>query len=147
MRSLFAFFLVAALAGCGGGPDPETLKKDVTARLAQALPEGTVTVDEFVRRGSQSDTKAPVGETRRIVYFDVALKLARDYDFGAWDSPGVAGMVSAFGTGPKGITGLSSGGNKAGSVVRAHGTALYKRDGDQWTPVVAAGYSPAAIPA
>jgi TRAP transporter TAXI family solute receptor len=98
------------------------------------------------RRGSQSDTKAPAGETRRIVYFDADLRLDRDFDFGAWDSPGVAGIVSAMGAAPKGITGITAGGNKAGDVVRAHGTALYKREGSAWVPVVAGGYSPTEAP-
>jgi TRAP transporter TAXI family solute receptor len=147
MRRLAAFLLALAVAGCGGGPDAEVLKKDVGERLAQALPAGTVSLAGFERRGSQADTKAPAGETRRIVYFDTELKLDRDLDFGAWDSPGVAGIVSALGAGPKGLTGITSGGNRAGDVVRARGTALYKRDGDRWVPVTAAGYQPASAPA
>ena len=51
--------------------------------------------------------------------------------------------MSALGAGPKGIIGITSGGNKAGDVVRAHGTALYKRDGDRWVPVASGGYQPA----
>ena len=143
---LLLLILLAALGGCGTGPQTDALRKDVEARLAQALPSGTVTMVEFERRGSQADSKAPSGETRRIIYFDAALKLDRDFDFGAWDSPGVAGMVSAFGSGPKGITGLTSGGNKAGDLIRAHGAALYKRDGSGWTAVAPEGYAPAAIP-
>jgi TRAP transporter TAXI family solute receptor len=142
-------FLLAALllAGCGTGPDEDTLKADVGARLAQALPEDTLSVVDFARRGSQSDTKAPGGETRRVLYFDAALKLERDFDFGAWDSPGVAGIVSALGTGPKGIVGIKSGGNKAGDILRAHGTALYTRGKDGWHAVVSGGYAPATAPA
>ena len=147
MRALLFFLMAALLAGCGGGPDEEALRKDVSERLAQALPAGTVTLAALERRGSQADTKAPSGETRRITYFDARLKLERDFDFGAWDSPGVAGVVSALGTGPKGIVGLVSGGNKAGDVVLAHGTALYKREGDGWAPVVSGGYAPTAAPA
>ena len=101
MRARFATFFVVlsllVLAGCSRGPDPDALEKDVTARLAQALPDGPVTVAAFRRLGSQSDTKAPAGESRRIIYFDVDLKLARDFDFGAWDSPGVAGIVLTIG--------------------------------------------------
>ena len=147
MRNLITFFILLVLAGCGGGPDADALKNDVNERLAGALPEGTVALAVFERRGSQSDTKAPMGEARRIVYFDAGLKLARDFDFGAWDSPGVAGIVSALGTGPKGITGITSGGNKAGDMVLAHGTALYRRDGERWVPVVSGGSQPAAAPA
>ena len=142
-----AFLLVLGLAACGGGPDVDALRKGVDERLAQALPGGTVVLTAIDRRGSQSDTKAPAGEARRIVYFDVELKLARDFDFGAWDAPGVAGLVSALGAGPKGIAGISSGGNRAGDVVRAHGTALYKREGANWVAVVTGGYRPSAAPA
>jgi TRAP transporter TAXI family solute receptor len=144
---LASVLLVLALAGCGGGPDGDALQKDVSARLAGALPQGEVSVASFARKGSQADTKAPTGETRRIVYFDVELKLEKDFDFGAWDGPGVAGLVSALGAGPKGLSGLTSGGNKAGDRVLAHGTARYKREGDKWVPVAAGGFHLSAAPA
>jgi TRAP transporter TAXI family solute receptor len=147
MRALLNALVVLSLAGCGAGPDETVLKKDVAERVTQALPAGTVTIATFERRGSQSDTKAPSGETRRVIYFDTELKLDRDFDFGAWDSPGVAGIVSALGTGPKGIVGITSGGNKAGDLVLAHGTALYKREGDKWAPTVSAGFAPTDAPA
>lgn len=143
---LFASLWLTLLAACGAGPDPETLRKDVEARLAQALPAGTVALVSFERRGSQSDAKAPSGEKRRIVYFDAELKLERNFDFGAWDSPGVAGLVSAMGSGPKGVTGIESGGNQAGDVLRAHGTAVYKREGDAWVALAPAGFKPAEAP-
>jgi len=146
MIRLVAALSFLALAGCGGGPDADALRKGVDERIAQALPGGTVSINALERRGSQADTKAPVGETRRIVYFDVELKLAKDFDFGAWDGPGVAGLVSALGAGPKGIAGIASGGNKAGDAIRAHGTALYKRDGDKWVAVVTGGYRPTVAP-
>lgn len=139
--------LALALAGCGGGPDGDALRKDVSARLAAALPQGEVSVASFARRGSQADTKAPGGETRRIVYFDAELKLEKDFDFGAWDGPGVAGLVSALGAGPKGVSGLTSGGNKAGDRLLVRGTARYKREGDAWVPVAAAGFRPSVAPA
>jgi TRAP transporter TAXI family solute receptor len=147
VRALVILFLALALAGCSRGPDGDALKKDVADRLAQSLPPGTVTLASFVRRGSQSDAKAPAGETRRVIYFDVELKLERAFDFGAWDAPGVAGIVSALGAGPKGISGIASGGNKAGDVLVAHGAALYKRDGDRWVAVATGSHSPSAAPA
>ena len=146
MRALLNVLAIFILAGCGAGPDETALKKDVAERVAQALPAGTVTIATFERRGSQSDTKAPSGETRRIIYYDTELKLDRDFDFGAWDSPGVAGIVSALGTGPKGIVGITSGGNKAGDRVLAHGTALYKREGNTWVPIVSGGFAPTDPP-
>ena len=147
MRVLLHVLAVIVLAACGAGPDETTLRKDVAERVTQALPAGTVTVATFERRGSQSDTKAPSGETRRIIYFDTELKLDRDFDFGAWDAPGVAGIVSALGTGPKGIIGITSGGNKAGDHVLAHGTVLYKREGNTWVAITSGGFAPTDPPA
>ena len=116
MRALVVAFLL--LAGCSRGPDEAALRRDVEARLAQALPPGTLTLAVLERRGSQSDTKAPAGETRRVVYFDAAMTLERDFDFGAWDAPGVAGLVSALGAGPKGIAGIRSGGTAVSLPLR-----------------------------
>ena len=146
MRAFATCTLLLALTACGGGPDADVLRKGVDERIAQALPVGTVALVALERRGSQADTKAPAGETRRIVYFDAELKLARDFDFGAWDAPGVAGLISALGAGPKGITGITSGGNKSGEMIRAHGTALYKREGGAWVPVATGGYRPTVAP-
>jgi len=147
MRVLLALWLALVLAGCGGGPSADAVRAGVSQRLALALPPSTVELEDFTRRGSQPDTKGPPGETRRIVYYDAELKLMRDFDFGAWDSPGVAGLVSALGAGPKGITGIRSGGNKAGDVIHAHGTALYRNEGGQWQAVAAGGYTPPEAPA
>jgi TRAP transporter TAXI family solute receptor len=146
MRALACLLLLLA-AGCSGGPDADTLRRDVEARVARALPSGTVEITELKRRGSQSDARAPEGETRRILYYDVSLRLARDFDFGGWDSPGVAGVISALGSGPKGIAGIAAGGNKAGDVIRAHGTALYRQEGAGWIAASPGGYEPSTAPA
>ena len=142
MRAAVVLLAALLLPGCGGGPDAAALRKDLGDRLGEALPAGTVTLVSLERRGSQADTKAPAGETRRIVYFDAQLRLQHDFEFGAWDAPGVAGVVSALGAGPKGLAGISSSGNKTGDVLRAHGTAVYRRDGDRWVPLVTGGYRP-----
>lgn len=148
MRRVLCTLLLALLAACGSGPDVEVLQRDVEARLAEALPADTLTLEALHRRGSQKDIKAPEGETRRIIYYDVDLKLARNYDFGAWDSPGVAGVISALGTGPKGLSGIVSGGNQAGDVIRAHGTAIYKQEEDgRWTAVAPEGFRNVVAPA
>ncbi|QJR14318.1 TAXI family TRAP transporter solute-binding subunit [Usitatibacter palustris] len=146
MRILAALLVATLVAACGGGPDSDALKKDVVARVGEAMPEGLVSIQDIHRRGSQNDVKAPAGETRRVIYFDADLKLAKDYDFGAWDSPGVAGLVSGFGTGPRGLSGITTGGNKAGDVIRAHGSAIYKKEGDKWSPVAPQGYRAVAAP-
>ena len=44
MRVLAVLVLVLALGGCGGGPDAAALRKGVEERIAQALPQGTVSL-------------------------------------------------------------------------------------------------------
>jgi TRAP transporter TAXI family solute receptor len=141
------FVLLLVLAGCSYGPDPAMLRRDVEARLAMALPAGSVSVASFTRRGSQKDLDAPPGETRRVIYYDIELQVRQPTDFGAWDAPGVAGLVSALGAGPKGLTGMEAGGNEAGDVISAHGTAVYREEGDTWVAVAPAGFRPAEAPA
>lgn len=145
-RAAVPLAFAALVAGCGGGPDRDTLAKDVEARLAGSLPEGTVSMTSLTRRGSQVDTKAPAGETRRTVYFETVLEVKKDVDFGAWDKPGVAGLVSSLGAGPKGVTGITTGGNRAGDRIVVRGTATYRKDGAGWASVAPHGHSPATAP-
>ncbi|HLU77048.1 MAG TPA: TAXI family TRAP transporter solute-binding subunit [Burkholderiales bacterium] len=147
MRRLLLLLLLGVLTACSRGPDVDMLQRDVEARLAEALPADTLTLEALYRRGSQKDVKSPDGETRRIVYFDVDLKLTKNYDFGAWDSPGVAGVISALGTGPRGLSGIVSGGNRAGDIIRAHGTAIYKQaDDGKWSAVAPVGFRNVVAP-
>ncbi|NGM88976.1 TAXI family TRAP transporter solute-binding subunit [Parapusillimonas sp. SGNA-6] len=147
MRALFACLILALLSACSFGPDTDALRADVSTRLAQALPGGDVELTGLQRRGSQADTESGHGEERRIVYFDAELKVMRDMDFGAWNAPGIAGLISALGAAPKGIEGIVSGGNKTGDVIRVHGTARYRFDDGQWVAVLPAGYQPPIAPA
>lgn len=146
MRATLACLFLALLTACHAGPDTDTLRAGISERLEHALPDGVLEFANLERRGSQADTKAPKGENRRIVYFDAEFKLVRDIDFGAWNAPGIAGLISALGAAPRGIEGITSGGNKTGDVIRAHGTARYRLDDQQWVPVVPAGYQPQIAP-
>ncbi|HWL29082.1 MAG TPA: TAXI family TRAP transporter solute-binding subunit [Burkholderiaceae bacterium] len=146
MRALLACLILALLSACTVGPDADTLREGVQERLAQALPGDSVELASLERRGSQADTDAAQGEERRIIYFDAELKVMRDMDFGAWNAPGIAGLISALGAAPKGIEGIMSGGNKAGDVIRVHGTARYRLDDGQWVAVLPAGYQPPVAP-
>jgi TRAP transporter TAXI family solute receptor len=139
--------IVGALAGCARAPDEQSLRRAVEARLADALPADTIEITAIARRGTQRDASAPEGRVRRVAYYDLELRLRRDYDFGGWDAPGVAGLVSALGTGPKGLRGITAGGNRAGDVVSAHGTLLFERQGEDWVALLPQGYGPVTAPA
>jgi TRAP transporter TAXI family solute receptor len=96
--------------------------------------------------GSASDSSAPAGETRRVVYYDVELDLARNITLGAWDQPGAAALVTLLGAGPRSISGVKSGGNQAGDRIVAHASAIYRQEGDTWKLVTPAGFKAAEAP-
>ncbi|PTN42515.1 TRAP transporter substrate-binding protein, partial [Achromobacter xylosoxidans] len=73
------------LAACGRAPDTDALRADVERSLATAYGADLFRIAEIKRMGSASDSSAPAGETRRVVYYDVELDLARNITLGAWD--------------------------------------------------------------
>ena len=140
MRKFLLLMACLMLAACSRGPDASTLQADLKARLQQVF-GSQLQLRDVQRRGSATDSQAPADTERLIVYFDAELELEQAYDFGAWDSPGAASLLSLLGAGPRGITGILSGGNQAGDRLRAHGSLIYQRQGDGWQALVAQGFS------
>lgn len=132
---------VLLLCACSRGPQLDTLQADLQARLQQVFGHHLLQLTKLQRRGSGKDTQAPAGSEQLVVYFDADLQLQQDHDFSAWDSPGVASLLSSLGAGPRGISGILSGGNHAGDVLRVHGSLIYQRQGDAWQALVAQGFS------
>lgn len=146
LRVLLMGLLALALAACSRGPDPARLEAEVQQRLDLAFGAGSIRLAQLDRRGSASDANAPGDEERLVVYFDASLRLERDLDFGSWDSPGVASLVSALGAGPRGLSGIRAGGNRAGDTLKAHGSLIYRRSDSGWTAVVPQGFKPPPAP-
>ena len=145
-RLAVLLFLLLALVGCDRGPHADQVQRDLTTQLTKAFDTGTFDIVRVVGRGSSLDITSPPGVDRRIVYYDAELRLTRDLDFGGWNTPGVASLVTVFGAGPKGVRGAKSGGNQAGDMISAHGTAIYRRDGQAWQIVVPAGFAAPVAP-
>lgn len=141
MRLLILLLCAALLAACSRGPTPETLQSDLQQRLQQVFPASLLSLDQLQRRGSANDANAPDGEKRLVVYFDATLKVEQDQDFGAWDSPGVASLVTALGAGPRGLSGIKSGGNRAGDLLKVHGSLIYREQHGSWQAVVPQGFT------
>lgn len=146
LRPLLVAVLALLLGACSRGPDQATLEGDLQKRLHQVFGEGGLNIAELQRRGSATDAKAPPGETRVVVYFDSELEVMRDQDFGSWDSPGVASLISALGAGPRGLSGIHSGGNHKGDRLEAHGSLIYRDDEGGWQAVVPQGFSAPRAP-
>lgn len=146
MRRILAIILFALLAACSRGPEQHTLEADLRQRLEQAFPADSLSLVALHRRGSAADANDGPGEDRLLVYFDAELRLERDLDFGSWDSPGVASLVSALGAGPRGLSGIESGGNRQGDILEAHGSLIYQQRDGAWQAVAAQGFSAPRAP-
>ncbi|MDO9321502.1 MAG: TAXI family TRAP transporter solute-binding subunit [Pseudomonas sp.] len=139
MRPLLVLLSCLLLMACSRGPDHASLQADLSTQLQRVFGE-QLQLTELHRRGSATDTQAPSGTERLVVYYDAELKLAKKYDFSAWDSPGAASLLSTLGSGPRGIEGIISGGNQANDALQVHGSLIYQRQGDGWQAVVAQGF-------
>jgi TRAP transporter TAXI family solute receptor len=147
LRLAAVLLLTLGLAGCGNAPGTDQVKRDLAERLAHAFTADTFEIVSVSARGSARDNTSPPGESRRIVYYDTRLRLTHDIDFGGWNTPGVASLVTLLGAGPKGVQGARSGGNKAGDEIFAHGTAIYRFADGAWQEVAPAGFTLPVAPA
>lgn len=145
-KKLLMVLLCAMLAACGRAPDVDALRADVTRSLEATYGQDLFRITDLRRMGSATDSTAPAGETRRVVYYDVDLELTRDISLGAWDQPGAASLVTLLGAGPRSISGVKSGGNKAGDRIIAHASAIYREEGGTWKLVTPAGFKAAEAP-
>ena len=145
-KRLMIVLLCAMLAACGRAPDADALRADVTRSLDATYGQDLFRIADLKRMGSATDSTAPAGETRRVVYYDVDLELTRDISLGAWDQPGAASLVTLLGAGPRSISGVKSGGNKAGDRIVAHASAIYREEGGAWKLVTPAGFKAAEAP-
>lgn len=141
MPRIFLFGLFLLLAACSQGPDSDTLRSDLAKRLEQTLGQDSVSIAQFRRQGSAPAAPAEDGAERRVLYFDATLKLNKDRDFSRWDVPGVASLVSLLGAGPRGLTGIDSGGNHAGDQLIVHGSMIYQNTANGWQMHTPQGFS------
>jgi len=147
MPRIFLLGLILLLAACSQGPDNFTLRTDLNQRLEQTLGPDSISIAKFRRQGSAPADSGEDGAERRVVYFDATLKLKKDRDFSRWDVPGVASLVSLLGAGPRGLTGIESGGNHAGDKLDVHGSMIYQNTASGWQLHTPLGYSQTPIDA
>jgi TRAP transporter TAXI family solute receptor len=131
------------LAACSPAPDGEKVAGAVQQRLDVTFGERVLEVVSLRRAGSSPLAAAADGSARRLVYFRARLKLARDYDFTAWNSLNLSALANLLGATDRGVQGIQTGGNRVGDELRVHGTVEVVRRGEDWEPAVAARPAPA----
>lgn len=146
-KRLLFIALCLFLSACSRAPDAEQLRQDLEHSLVSTFGPDLFTIAKFTRKGSAVDSSAPAGETRRVIYYNVALTLNKDIELGAWDQPGAAALVTLVGAGPRSITGVKSSGNQAGDTIVAHASAIYRQVDTGWEHVAPAPFSSVEAPA
>lgn len=127
---LIAAAVLAALSGCDQGPTQQVLAGDLTRRLDESYTPGLFDVMDVATAEPAPASRLDV--TRKIIPFTITLKLKRDHDFGAWDQANANTLLQILGGRPEAISGLKSGGNKTGDVIRITGVAAYHKDQNGW---------------
>ncbi len=127
---LVAFLLLAA--GCARGPDEAGLRDDVQSRLDALFGRPVLVVQDLRRQGSAPFGRTGDGARQAIVYFNASLQLAEAYDPSDWQGLNPRLIAAALGATDAGVVGLKSGRMAPGAVLKAHGSLLYRREGDSW---------------
>lgn len=132
-RLLYCLIAVAGLAvlsGCDQGPTQQILTADLTKRLDESYTPGLFDIAEVATAEPAPASRLDL--THKIIPFTITLKLKRDHDFGAWDQANANTLLQILGGRPEAISGLKSGGNKTGDVIRITGLASYAREQSGW---------------
>ncbi|MBU4612496.1 TAXI family TRAP transporter solute-binding subunit [Achromobacter sp. GG226] len=145
-RLLLSLLLLTTLAACSSAPDETAVSRDVAERVGSAFEDNVLEVTSLHRLGSAPAPAAADGTTRRIVYYNAVLTLSRDYAFNDWEALNPQSLANLLGATPRGITGLSADGNRAGDTLRVRGSITYRAQDDGWRPVAVVRPAPTQAP-
>ena len=90
------------------------------------------------RQGSAPLAGAKVGGSQAIVYYNAVLAFTAPYDPSDWSGLSPELIANALGATDEGVIGLGAGRMAAGAELRAYGSMVYRRAGDEWQAVAAA---------
>ena len=129
-RLALAVAAVFALSGCDQGPSQQAVTADLSQRLEDGYTAGLFDVESVAI--AEPPPAARLDLMHKMVPFTISLKLKRDHDFGAWDQANANTLLQILGGRPEAISGVKTGGNKTGDVIRITGVAEYQRDQGRW---------------
>ena len=125
-----------ALLGCQAGPGPEPLQAEIQRKLDDQFGEGLFRVEALTRRGSYPYREEGDDRDRVLVYFNVAIRFAKDFKLSNWDQLNVGSLISVLGATPRGVDGVRPEGNTAEDLLDVHGSSAYVRTDEGWQPIV-----------
>ena len=123
-------------AACSRGPDVPRLEQDVQARVDTLFGRQVLKLESLRRQGSAPYAAAGDGARQIVVYFNAVFRVAEAYDPSDWQGLSPTMIANALGAADEGVTGLKSGPNAPGSELRAYGSIIYRRAGNEWQPAL-----------
>ena len=123
-------------AACSRGPDVPRLEQDVQARVDTLFGRQVLKLESLRRQGSAPYAAAGDGARQIVVYFNAVFRVAEAYDPSDWQGLSPTMIANALGAADEGVTGLKSGPNAPGTELRAYGSIIYRRAGNEWQPAV-----------
>jgi TRAP transporter TAXI family solute receptor len=144
IRLLLAILLAALASACARGPDEAGLSRDLQQRLDALFGGPVLVLRSLNRQGSAPIAAAEDGARQVIVYFNARLEFAEAYDPSDWEGISPKLVAAALGATDSGITFLSGGRMMPGTELLAHGSLVYRREGDGWRPTDAGLPQPVA---
>ena len=138
MHALPRVVVIAVLAlvigACSRGPDAPRLEQDVQSSVDALFGRKVLSVETLRRQGSAPYPAADDGAKQIIVYYNAVLRFAEAYDPSDWQGLSPTTIANVLGAADEGITGLKSGPNLPGTELRAYGSVVYRKSGDDWQP-------------
>jgi TRAP transporter TAXI family solute receptor len=141
------FVLALGLAGCGPGPDPGALPRDVQMQL-DALFGGqrVVEVKSLRRQGSSPMPDDQDDTARTIIYYNGTFTFVQPYDPADWSTLSPELIADVLGATDQGVIGFGGGPLAVGSEIRAYGSLVYRHEGGGWRPSASAAVAGPAAP-
>lgn len=144
LPTLLLIVFAAVLSGCTRGPDEPRLEQDVQGRVDALFGRPVLAIESLRRQGSAPYRAAGDGSKQIIVYYNATLRFAEAYDPSDWQGLSPTMIANALGAADEGITGLKAGPNAPGTELRAYGSIVYRRAGNEWQPADVVAPLPAA---
>ncbi len=137
-RSYFLLVVLLLVAACDKQPGEETLRTEVSGLLEREFAPELFDITSLRRMGSAPSRDKATGDQRQTVYFNAQLRFRKDFDLTAWDHLSATSLAFLLGATERGITGIRQGGNRAGDVLRVHGSRMYALRQGTWRPLLVA---------
>ena len=138
MQWLLAVMALAALGGCGDGPDGQRLHRLLEQRLTDKGQDWDISVNSLQRRGKQAyqfDDSAAEG---LVVYYKASLSLSRPVlqtGGASEDQQELHCLARVLGATPQGVAGALNRQSVADEPVIVYGALVFVRQAGLWQPV------------